>query len=134
MSQLNEEASPDRFNCNRTAKYFIEVSDLLDQSLQQTFLNKFIKLEVSEEFQTNDQMPAQVTKSEGTIIRASDQWLRNIIDIQDPQNIQNNQSIISNPLNTTLKATEKNTPEITENITTKSTDIARSEQNLIRLS
>lgn len=73
MSELNEEASSDRFNCNRTAKYFIEVSDLLDQSLQQTFLNKFIKLEVSEEFQTNDQMPAQVTKSEGTIIRAPDQ-------------------------------------------------------------
>ena len=49
------------------------MSDLLDQSLQQTFLNKFIKLEVSEKFQTNDEMPAQVTKSEGTIIRAPDQ-------------------------------------------------------------
>ena len=54
-------------------------------------------------------MPAQATKSEATVIRAPDQRLRNIIEIQRPQNIQNSQSTIGSPLNTTHN-TEKNTP------------------------
>ena len=54
-------------------------------------------------------MPAQATKSEATVIRAPDQRLRNIIEIQGPQNIQNSQSTIGSPLNTTHN-TEKNTP------------------------
>ena len=36
MSELNEETSPDQFNCNRRVRNFIEVSDLLDQSLPRT--------------------------------------------------------------------------------------------------
>ena len=53
-------------------------------------------------------MPAQATKSEATVTRALDQRLRNI---RDPQNIQDSQSTISNPLNATLKITEKTPPE-----------------------
>ena len=78
-------------------------------------------------------MVAQATKSEALVIRASDQRLRNIIEIQDPQNIQDSQSTISNSLDTTLKVTEKNTPIIKQNIATRSTDNARSKPNLISL-
>ena len=78
-----------------------------------------------------DQIPAQTTKSEATVIGAPDQKLRSIIETQNPQNIQHSQSTISNPLNTTLKVKEKKPPRITENISTKSTGIARSEHNLI---
>ena len=62
-------------------------------------------LEGGEEFLSSDQMPAQATKSEATAIRAPSQRLKNIIEIQDPQNIQNSQSTISNPSKTTLKVT-----------------------------
>ena len=90
MSELNEETSPDQFNCNRRVRNFIEVSDLLDQLLPRTSqqrVKKIIQLIGSEEFLSNDQMPVQATKSETTVIRAPDQRLRNIIEIQDPQNI-----------------------------------------------
>ena len=100
VSELNEETSSDQFNCNRRVRNFIEVSDLLYQSLPQTSqqrVKKIIQLEGSEEFLSNNQMPAQATKSEAIIIRAPDQRLRNIIEIQDPQNIQNSQSTIGNP-------------------------------------
>ena len=30
VSRLNEETSPEQFNCNRRGRRFIEVSDLLD--------------------------------------------------------------------------------------------------------
>ena len=118
VSELNEEASPDHFNCNRRVKNFIEVSDLLDQSLP------------NEEFLSHDQMPAQTTKSEATAIKAPDQRLKNIIEIQNSQNIQNSQSAISTPLYTTPKVTEKTTPRITETLTAGSTSTARSEDNL----
>ena len=75
--------SPEQFNCNRV-RDFIEVSDLLDQSLPQKSLQrveKIIQLDGSEEFLSNDQMPAQATKSEATVIRAPDQRLRNKIEI-----------------------------------------------------
>ena len=103
VSDLNEEASPDRFSCNRSVRNFIEVSDLLDQSLPQTSqqrIKKIIQLEGSEEFLSNDRMPAQTTKSEATVIRAPDQRLRNTIEIQDLENIQNSLSAISDPMNT----------------------------------
>ena len=79
-------------NCNRRVKNFIEVSDLLDQTLPQTSqqrIKKIIHLEDSEEFLSNDRVPTQTTKSEATFIRASDQRLRNITEIEEPQNIQN---------------------------------------------
>ena len=114
MSELNEELSPDQFNCNRRVRNFIEVSDLQDQSLPRTSqqrAKKITQLEGSKEFLSNDQMPVQATKSEATVIRAPGQRLRNIVEIQDPQNIQNSQSTIGNPLNTTHKVTKKNTPD-----------------------
>ena len=104
VSNLNEETSLDQFNCNRRVNNFIKVSDLLDQLLPRTSqqrVKKIIQLEDSQESLTNNQMPVQATKSEKTVIRAPDQRLTNIIEIQDPQNIQNSQSIIGNPLNTT---------------------------------
>ena len=33
VSRLNEETSPEQFNCNGRVRNFIEVSDLLDQPL-----------------------------------------------------------------------------------------------------
>ena len=36
VSRLNEETSPEQFNCNGRVRNFIEVSDLLDQPLPQT--------------------------------------------------------------------------------------------------
>ena len=45
--------------------------------------------------------------------------------------MQNGQSAVSDPMNTTCKFTEKNAPSITENITTRITDIGRLEPNLI---
>ena len=80
-------------------------------------------------------MPAQATINEATVIRAPDQRLRNIIEIPDPQKSVSHpsQSTISNSLETTLRVTEKNTPIIKENITTRSNDIARPEHNLINL-
>ena len=72
-------------------------------------------------------MPVQATKREAAVIRGLDQRLRNIIEVLDPQNIQNCQSTISDPLNTTHRVTEKNTPRSEEN--EKSTP--RSEHNLI---
>ena len=77
------------------------MSDLLDQLLPRTSQQsekKIIQLEESEEFLSNDQMPAQATANEPTIIRAPDQRLVNIIEIQDPQNIQSSQSTIRNTL------------------------------------
>ena len=112
MSEFNEELSPDQFNCNRRVRNFIEVSDLQDQSLPRTSqqrAKKITQLEGSKEFLSNDQMPVQATKSEATVIRAPGQRLRNIVEIQDPQNIQNSQSTIGNPLNTTHKVAKKNT-------------------------
>ena len=114
MPELNEELSPDQFNCNRRVRNFIEVSDLQDQSLPRTSqqrAKKITQLEGSKEFVSNDQMPVQATKSEATVIRAPGQRLRNIVEIQDPQNIQNSQSTIGNPLNTTHKVTKKNNPD-----------------------
>ena len=72
-------------------------------------------------------MPVQATKSETIVIRAPDQRLRNIIEIHDPQNIQNSQSTIGNPLNPTHKATEKNTPRSEQN----EKNTPKLEQNLI---
>ena len=60
-------------------------------------------------------MPAQATKSEATVIRAPDQRLRNIIEIQGPQNIQNSQSTIGSPLDT-IHNTEKNIPRSEHNL------------------
>ena len=80
VSELNEETSPDQLNCNRRVRHFIEVSDLLNQSLPRTSLQKvkkIIQLEGSEEFLSNDQMLVQTTKSETTVIRVPDQRLRN---------------------------------------------------------
>ena len=80
VSELNEETSPDQLNCNRRVRHLIEVSDLLNQSLPRTSLQKvkkIIQLEGSEEFLSNDQMLVQTTKSETTVIRAPDQRLRN---------------------------------------------------------
>ena len=88
VSELNEETSPDLFNCNRRISNFIEVSDLVDQSLPRTNqqrLKKVIQLEGSKEFLSNNQIPAQATKSKATVIRAPDQRLRNIIEIQDSE-------------------------------------------------
>ena len=62
VSESNEETSPDQFNCNRRVRNFIEVSDLLDQSLpgtSQQRVKKIIQLEGSEEFLSNGQMSAQ---------------------------------------------------------------------------
>lgn len=73
-----------------------------------------------------DQIPAQTTKSEATVIGAPDQKLRSIIETQNPQNIQNSQSTISNSFNTTLKGPEKNTPKITKNTSKRRTGIERS--------
>ena len=87
-SELNEETSPDLFNCNTRISNFIEVSHLVDQSLPRTNqqkLKKIIQLEESKEFLSNNQIPAQATKSKATVIRAPDQRLRNIIEIQDPK-------------------------------------------------
>ena len=89
VSRLNEETIPQQFNCNRRARNFIEVSDLLDQPLPRTSqqrVKKIIQLEGSEEFLSNDQMPAQATKSEATVIRAPDQRLKDMTEIQDPEN------------------------------------------------
>ena len=91
---------------------------LQDQSLpraSQQKVKKIIQLEGSAEFLSNDQMPAQATKSEAIVIRASDQRLKSIIEIQDPQNVQNSQLAIGNPVNTTHKVTEKNTPRSAHN-------------------
>ena len=74
-------------------------------------------------------MPAQATKSEATFISVPDQRLRNVTEIQDSQNIQNIQSTIGNPLNTTHKVTEKNTPSSEHN----EKNTSRSEHNLINL-
>ena len=74
-SRLNEETSPEQFNSNRRVKNFIEVSGLLDKPLpriSQQRVKKIIQLEGGEEFLSNDQMPAQATKSEATVIRAPD--------------------------------------------------------------
>ena len=82
MSELNEETSQDWFNCNRRIRNFVEVSDVLDQSLPRTTqqrVKKIIQLEGGEEFLSCDQMPVQATKIETTVIRAPDQRLRNII-------------------------------------------------------
>ena len=73
-------------------------------------------------------MPTKATKSKTAVIRAPDQKLGSMFEIQDPQNIQNCQSEISGPMS---KLAEKNTPRITGYITTRSTGIARSELNLI---
>ena len=89
MSRLNEETSLEQFNCNRMVRNFIEVSDLLDQHLpwtSQQRVKKIIQLESSEEFLGNDQMAAQATKSEATVIRAPDQRLKDMTEIQDPEN------------------------------------------------
>lgn len=88
-------------------------------------------LDGSEKFLSNNHMQAQATKSEATVIRAPLQRLKNVIEIQGPQNIQNSQSKVSNPLKTTLKVTRKGTPKIINILTTRSTGIARSERNLI---
>ena len=88
VSRLNEETSPETFNCNRRVRNFRSVSDLLDQPLPRTSqqrVKKIIQLEGGEEFLSNDQMPVQATKSEATVIRAPDQRLKNIIEIQNPQ-------------------------------------------------
>lgn len=45
----------------------------------------------SEKFLSNNHMQAQATKSETTVIRAPLQRLKNVIEIQGPQNIQNSQ-------------------------------------------
>ena len=82
LSELNEETSHDWFNCNRRVRNFIEVSDLLDQSLPRTSqerVKKIIQLEGGEEFLSYDQMPVQATKIETIVIRVPDQRLRNII-------------------------------------------------------
>ena len=100
VSELNEEGSPDQFNRKRRVKNFTEVLDQLDQVLPKTSqqrVKKIIQLEGSEEFLTNDEMQAQATKDEATVIRAPDQRLRNITDIKDSQSIQNSQSTISKP-------------------------------------
>ena len=118
VSESNEETSPDQFNCNRRVRNFIEVSDLLHQSLRRTSqqrVKKIIQLEGIKEFLSNDQMPVQATKCETTVIKVPYERLRNIIKVQDPQNIQNSQSKISNLLNTTHKVTEKNTPRSEHN-------------------
>ena len=100
VSELNEEGSPDQFNRKRRVKNFTEVLDQLDQVLPKTSqqrVKKIIQLEGSEEFLTNDEMQAQATKAEATVIRAPDQRLRNITEIKDSQSIQNSQSTISKP-------------------------------------
>ena len=84
MSEFRKGTIPEQ--CNRRVKNFIEVSDLLDQTLPQTSqqrVKKIIQLEGSEEFLSNDQMPSQATKSEATIIRSPHQRLKNITEIQD---------------------------------------------------
>ena len=106
------------------------MSNLLDKWLPQTSqlrLNKFIQLESSKEFLSNDQIPVQASKCKAAMMRGLDQRLRNIIEVLDPQNIQNCQSTISDPLNTTHKVTEKNTPGSEEN----EKNTLRSEHNLI---
>ena len=75
---------------SRRFRNITEVSELLDQLLpriSQQRVKKIIQLEGSEEFLSNNQITAQATKSEATVIRAPDQRLRNIIKIQGPQNI-----------------------------------------------
>ena len=99
VSTLNEETSPETFNCNRMVRNFRSVSDLLDQPLPRTSqqrVKKIIQLEGGEEFLSNDQMPVQATKSEAIVIRAPDQRLKNIIEIQNPQmhDIASLQSVI----------------------------------------
>ena len=91
------------------------MSDLLDQLLPRTSQQsgkKIIQLEESEEFLSNDQMPAQATANEATIIRAPDQRLVNIIEIQDPQNIQSSQSTIRNTLKQHSKSQRKTSPQL----------------------
>ena len=99
VSTLNEETSPETFNCNRMVRNFRSVSDLLDQPLPRTSqqrVKKIIQLEGGEEFLSNNQMPVQATKSEAIVIRAPDQRLKNIIEIQNPQmhDIASLQSVI----------------------------------------
>ena len=75
------------------------MSDLLDQWLPQRSqqrVKKIVQLEGSGEILSNDQMLLQANKSQETVIKAPEKlnWnlrLRNLIEIQDPQNMQNSQ-------------------------------------------
>ena len=86
----------------------------MPQTSQQR-VKKIIKLEGNNEFLSNDQMPVQTNKSETTVVRAPDQRLRDIIEIQALQNIKNSQSTVANLLNAIHKVTEENTPRSEHN-------------------
>ena len=44
VSRINEETSPEQFNCSRRGRKFIEVSDLLDQPLPRTSQHRVKKI------------------------------------------------------------------------------------------
>ena len=86
LSELNEETGPDQLNCNRRVRNFIEVLNLLDQSLPRTSkqkVKKIIQLEGSEEFLSNYEMPVQATKGKTITLFITKDVIRNNLDQAD---------------------------------------------------